>query len=273
MNANEARVRISGTGLAGGRHDGRLRRRIRWCARRSPKRPTRSAQDLWALVDEGPGEALNLTVNTQPVMLTAGVAVWRAWLEAGGPRPAVVAGHSLGEYSGARRRRRARVSRRGAAGALSRAGDAGGGAGGRGRAWRRSWASTTRRVAAACAEAAQGQVVEAVNFNAPAQIVIAGHKEAVERAIVAAKASGAKRARAAAGVGAVPQLAAEAGGRAARRAPRAACRSSAPAIPVIHNVDVAGARDAGRDPRRAGAAGGEPGALGRNDAGVRRRAA
>ena len=73
--------------------------RIRPCARRSPKPPTCSAQDLWALVTAGPEADLNQTVNTQPVMLTAGVAVWRAWQAAGGPRQSVVAGHSLGEYT------------------------------------------------------------------------------------------------------------------------------------------------------------------------------
>ena len=88
-------------------------------------------EDLWALVEDGPAEALNLTTNTQPVMLTAGVAVWRAWLAAGGAAARGRRRPQPRRIHGAGRRGRARVSRRGAAGALSRAGDAGCGAGGR----------------------------------------------------------------------------------------------------------------------------------------------
>jgi [acyl-carrier-protein] S-malonyltransferase len=149
-------------------------------------------QDLWALAQDGPPEVLNQTVNTQPVMLTADVAVYRAWRASGGAEPSVMAGHSLGEYAalvaaGAIAfadalplvRFRAQVMQDavpqgvGAMAAIMGLDDDG--------------------VIAACAEAAQTQSVEAVNFNAPGQVVIAGHKEAVERAIVAAKARGAKR--------------------------------------------------------------------------------
>jgi [acyl-carrier-protein] S-malonyltransferase len=150
-------------------------------------------EDLWALVEQGPDTALNSTVNTQPVMLTAGVAVWREWLACGGPLPAVVAGHSLGEYSalvaaGALTLADGVRTVRFRAQAMQEAVPVGTGA----------MAAvlgldddTVRRV---CAEAAQGEVVEAVNFNAPSQVVIAGHRTAVERASALAKAAGAKRA-------------------------------------------------------------------------------
>jgi len=149
-------------------------------------------QDLWQLAREGPAESLNQTVNTQPVMLTADIAVYRAWRAAGGAEASLMAGHSLGEYA-------ALV----AAGALSFA-DALPLVRFRARAMQDAVAQGVGAMAAimglddegvvaACAEAAQAQSVEAVNFNAPGQVVIAGHKEAVERAIVAAKAKGAKR--------------------------------------------------------------------------------
>ena len=149
-------------------------------------------QDLWALVQDGPAEALNETVNTQPVMLTADVAVYRAWRAAGGAEASVMAGHSLGEYA-------ALV----AAGAIAFA-DALPLVRFRAQAMQQAVPQEVGAMAAimglddegvigACAEAAQMQSVEAVNFNAPGQVVIAGHKDAVERAIVAAKARGAKR--------------------------------------------------------------------------------
>ena len=149
-------------------------------------------QDLWALVDSGPAEALNETVNTQPVMLTADVAVYRAWRAAGGAEAAVMAGHSLGEYAalvaaGAIAFADALPLVRFRAQAMQQAVPQGIGA------MAAIMGLDDEGVVAACAEAAQMQSVEAVNFNAPGQVVIAGHKEAVERAIVAAKARGAKR--------------------------------------------------------------------------------
>ena len=149
--------------------------------------------DLGALIAEGPKEALDLTTNTQPVMLTAGVAFYRAWIAAGGAVPAMVAGHSLGEYA-------ALV----AAGVLSFA-DAVPLVRFRAQAMQEAvpvgqggmaaiLGMTDDDVRAVCHDAAQGEVVEAVNYNAPLQVVIAGHKQAVERACELAKARGAKRA-------------------------------------------------------------------------------
>lgn len=150
-------------------------------------------QDIWALVTEGPAEALNQTVNTQPAMLTAGIAVYRAWRELGGAVPAVMAGHSLGEYSALA-----------AAGALSFA-EALPLVRFRAQAMQEAVAEGVGAMAAIlgledeivkalCAEAAQNEVLEAVNFNSPGQVVIAGNKAAVERGMVLAKAKGAKRA-------------------------------------------------------------------------------
>jgi [acyl-carrier-protein] S-malonyltransferase len=149
-------------------------------------------QDLWALVQDGPAEALNETVNTQPVMLTADIAVYRAWRAAGGAEAALMAGHSLGEYAalvaaGAIAFADALPLVRFRAQAMQQAVPQGAGA------MAAIMGLDDEGVVAACAEAAQMQSVEAVNFNAPGQVVIAGHKEAVERAIVAAKARGAKR--------------------------------------------------------------------------------
>jgi [acyl-carrier-protein] S-malonyltransferase len=149
--------------------------------------------DLWRLVQEGPEDQLGATERTQPAMLTAGVATWRLWCGRGGALPAVVSGHSLGEFT-------ALVC----AGALEfrvavdlvRF---------RGQAMQEAVPLGTGAVAAilgldegpleeACREAAQGEVVTPANFNAPGQIVIAGHSGAVQRAIEGAKARGAKRA-------------------------------------------------------------------------------
>jgi [acyl-carrier-protein] S-malonyltransferase len=150
-------------------------------------------EDLWEMISTGPAERLALTVNTQPLMLTAGVAVYRAWLAAGGPKPALVAGHSLGEYS-------ALV----AAGALSFA-DAVPLVRFRAQAMQEAVPEGEGAMAAlmgldidevrvTCAEAAQGEVVEAANLNAPGQIVIAGARAAVGRAMSLATEKGAKRA-------------------------------------------------------------------------------
>ena len=149
--------------------------------------------DFVRLLDEGPAEALGLTVNTQPAMVTAGYAAYRAWMALGGPRPEVVAGHSLGEYT-------ALVAAgsitfadclplvRHRAQAMQKAVPAGEGA------MAAILNLDDELVRAACAEAAQGEVVQAVNFNGPGQVVIAGSKEAVARAMELCKAKGAKRA-------------------------------------------------------------------------------
>lgn len=149
--------------------------------------------DFLRLLDEGPAEHLNLTVNTQPAMLTAAIAAYRAWLAAGGPAPAIVAGHSLGEYSalvaaGALRFADALPLVRFRAQAMQEAVPEGQGA------MAAILGLDDEAARAACAEAAQGEAVQAVNFNAPGQVVIAGHKSAVARAIEACKARGAKRA-------------------------------------------------------------------------------
>ncbi|MYN20332.1 ACP S-malonyltransferase [Rugamonas sp. FT107W] len=152
--------------------------------------------DLGKLMAEGPKEELDLTTNTQPVMLTAAVAVYRAWIAAGGPIPSIVAGHSLGEYSalvaaGVISFKDAVPLVRFRAQAMQEAVPVGMGT------MAVVLGLSDDDVRAACAEAAAavaGSVVEAVNFNAPAQVVIAGDTIAVERACEIAKAKGAKRA-------------------------------------------------------------------------------
>jgi [acyl-carrier-protein] S-malonyltransferase len=193
--------------------------------------------DLWALVAAGPAEALAQTVNTQPVMLTAGIAAWRLWREKGGKLPAVVAGHSLGEYSalvaaGVLAFKDAVPLVRLRAAAMQEAVPLG--AGGMAAVLGLDDAG----IAAACAEAAEGEIVEPVNFNANGQTVIAGHKGAVERAMEACKARGARMAKA------LPvsapfhsSLLRPAAGKLAARL--AELELQAPKIPVINNVDVA----------------------------------
>nr|WP_315221590.1 ACP S-malonyltransferase [uncultured Duganella sp.] len=152
--------------------------------------------DLGKLMAEGPKEELDLTTNTQPVMLTAAVATYRAWIAAGGPLPAIVAGHSLGEYSalvaaGVIAFKDAVPLVRFRAQAMQEAVPVGQGT------MAVVLGLSDDDVRAACAEAVAatpGSVVEAVNFNAPAQVVIAGETAAVERACEIAKAKGAKRA-------------------------------------------------------------------------------
>ena len=149
--------------------------------------------DLAKLITDGPKEDLDLTTNTQPVMLACAVAFYRAWLAAGGKVPSIVAGHSLGEYSalvaaGVIRFADAVPLVRFRAQAMQEAVPVGQGG------MAAILGLSDDDVRAACIEAAQGEVVEPVNFNAPAQVVIAGHKAAVERACEAAKARGAKRA-------------------------------------------------------------------------------
>jgi [acyl-carrier-protein] S-malonyltransferase len=199
-------------------------------------------QDLAKLIAEGPAGELNSTVNTQPVMVTAGICAWRAWRESGGAEPVLLAGHSLGEYT-------ALV----VAGAISFA-DCLPLVRLRGRAMQEAVPQGTGAMAAilglddeevksACAEAAEGDVCEAVNFNAPGQVVIAGHAGAVRRAVEAAKARGAKRAMA------LPvsapfhsSLMAPAAARLREALERIAV--SSPRIPVIHNVDAKSRADA-----------------------------
>ncbi|MCF7202295.1 ACP S-malonyltransferase [Pseudomonas oligotrophica] len=193
--------------------------------------------DLWALTQQGPEEQLNQTDKTQPAILTASVALWRLWLAEGGARPAFVAGHSLGEYS-------ALV----AAGSLSfvdavklvelrgqlmqQAVPAGQGG------MAAILGLEDADVLAACAEAAQGEVVSAVNFNAPGQVVIAGSAAAVERAIDACKARGAKRAMAL--PVSVPSHCALMRPAAERFAESvAAVAWQAPQIPLVQNVSAA----------------------------------
>lgn len=199
-------------------------------------------QDMWQLVSEGADAELNVTVNTQPVMLTAGVAVYRAWRSQHGATPMLMAGHSLGEYT-------ALV----AAGALSFA-DA--------LPLVRFRAQTMQQavpegvggiaailglddevVRAVCSEGAQGEVLEAVNFNSPGQVVIAGNRGAVERGMELAKTKGAKRAimlpmsvpsHCSLLKGAAEQL----------RAYLSSVSLQTPAIPVLHNADVASYCDA-----------------------------
>ena len=150
----KSRIRISRPGLAVGRHDGAVRRVP--AVRRDVRRGSAALGfDLWALVRDGPAEELNQTVNTQPVMLTAGIAFYRAWREPGELSRSLSRATA---WANTPRWWRRCPGLRGcaAAGALSRAGDAGGGAEGRAR-WRRSWASMTRRCAR-CARKRRGPV-------------------------------------------------------------------------------------------------------------------
>ncbi|MCM1512563.1 MAG: ACP S-malonyltransferase [Oxalobacter formigenes] len=193
--------------------------------------------DIARLIAEGPKEALDLTTNTQPVMLSASVAFYRAWIAAGGARPEVVAGHSLGEFSAlvaagvipfadAVRLVRFRAQAMQEAVPVGQGGMAA------------ILGLSDEDVIAACSEAAEGEVVEPANFNAPAQLVIAGHKGALERACAAAKARGAKRAIM------LPvsapfhsSLLSPASERLAEY--MAGLTFSVPSIPLINNVDVA----------------------------------
>jgi len=149
--------------------------------------------DLWALCQQGPESELGATERTQPAMLAAGVATWRAWRGRGGPMPSAMAGHSLGEYtalvcSDALDFRTAVDLVRFRGQAMQRAVPLGTGA------MAAVLGLADEEVAAACREAADGEVVEPVNFNAPGQVVIAGHASAVSRAIEVARTHGAKRA-------------------------------------------------------------------------------
>lgn len=150
-------------------------------------------QDLWHLVAEGSDEDLNATVNTQPIMLSAGVAVYRAWQSQHGAKPAMMAGHSLGEYTalvaaGALRFADALPLVRYRAQCMQQAVPDGVGG------IAAILGLDDEAVRAVCSEGAQGEVLEAVNYNSPGQVVIAGNRAAVERGMELAKARGAKRA-------------------------------------------------------------------------------
>lgn len=198
--------------------------------------------DLWQLVSQGPAEELNKTWQTQPALLAASVAIYRVWQQQGGEQPALMAGHSLGEYS-------ALVC----AGVLNFA-DAVKLVELRGKLMQEAVPEGTGAMQAiiglddaairkACEESAQGQVVSPVNFNSPGQVVIAGNKEAVERAGAACKAAGAKRA--------LP-LPVSVPSHCALMKPAAdklavaleSITFNAPAVPVINNVDVKSETDA-----------------------------
>jgi [acyl-carrier-protein] S-malonyltransferase len=193
-------------------------------------------KDLWQLVEQGPEEQLNQTEITQPVMLAAGVATWRAWLAANGPRPQTMAGHSLGEYSAlvcsealdfaeamklvadrARFMQQAVPAGQGAMAAILGMED-----------------DAVRKL---CEQAAQGEVLDAVNFNSPGQVVIAGTATAVARAVEQAKAAGAKRAiLLPVSVPSHCRLMHPAAQQMAGRLQQAEIRR--PRIPVIHNTHV-----------------------------------
>ena len=193
--------------------------------------------DVDALVANGPAEELNRTVNTQPLMLTAGYAAYRLWRALGGAAPEVVAGHSLGEYTalvaaGAIAFEDALPLVRFRAQVMQEAVPAGAGA------MAAILGAEDDVVRAACAEAAQGEIVEPVNFNAPGQVVIAGNAAAVDRAIEAVKARGAKRAvKLPVSAPFHSSLLAPAAARLRERL--ATVPVASPSIPVIHNVDVA----------------------------------
>lgn len=192
--------------------------------------------DLWKMVSEGPADLLNQTTNTQPAMLAAGVAVWRVWQQRGGALPAMMAGHSLGEYS-------ALVC----AGALDFS-DAIAVVADRGRFMQQAVPAgqgamaailglDDQVVVAICDQAAQGEVASAVNFNSPGQVVVAGSTAAIERVIVLAKEQGAKRALPL--PVSVPSHCALMAPAAEQLAERlAGITFSAPTIPVVNNVDV-----------------------------------
>ena len=194
------------------------------------------AEDFWALACDGPAEALNRTVVTQPLMLIAGVACWRAWREKGGPMPSYFAGHSLGEYTAlvaaealafedalplvrfrAQSMQDAVPEGTGGIAAIVGLDDA--------------------KIGEVCAEAAQGEVVEPANLNSPGQIVIAGHRGAVERGMAIAKVKGARIVKmlpmSAPSHCSLMKPAAE-----RLRGKLAGVRLQAPRVPVVQNADV-----------------------------------
>ncbi len=207
-------------------------------------------EDVGRLIKEGPKEALGLTTNTQPVMLVAGVAAWRAWRAEGGELPAAVAGHSLGEYSALVAAEVLTLADaaplvRFRAAAMQEAVPVGVGA------MAAILGMDAERVKAGCAEAqatfgaGSAEVVEAVNFNDPAQTVIAGSKAAVDKACEVLKANGAKRALplpvSAPFHSSLMKPAAE-----RLREKLASVALAVPRFPLINNIDVAVESDADR---------------------------
>jgi [acyl-carrier-protein] S-malonyltransferase len=207
-------------------------------------------EDIGGLIKNGPKEELALTTNTQPVMLVAGVAAWRAWLAEGGPTPSVVAGHSLGEYSalvasGVLTLAQAAPLVRFRARAMQQAVPVGVGA------MAAVLGMDSGKVVAGCAEvtvsfgAGSAEIVEAVNFNDPMQTVIAGSKAAVDKACELLKAGGAKRALllpvSAPFHSSLMKPAAE-----ALREKLATLTLAPPQIPVLNNIDVAVETDPAR---------------------------
>ena len=207
-------------------------------------------EDIAALIGNGHKEALALTTNTQPVMLVAGVAAWRAWLAEGGALPSVVAGHSLGEYSalvaaGVLTLAQAAPLVRFRAQAMQQAVPVGVGA------MAAVMGMDADKVRAGCAEATSSfgpgsaEIVEAVNFNDPSQTVIAGSKAAVDKACEVLKAAGAKRALllpvSAPFHSSLMRPAAD-----ALRGQLASVDFAPPRIPVLNNIDVAVETDAER---------------------------
>ncbi len=199
--------------------------------------------DLWALTQNGPAEELNQTWNTQPAMLAAGVGVWRVWNQQGGARPAVMAGHSLGEYSAL-----VAAEAIGFADAVRLVRE-------RGRLMQEAVPQGEGAMAAilglsdeqvrdVCDKAAQGEVAEAVNFNSPGQVVVAGSAAAIARAVDLAKEAGAKRALMLdVSVPSHCALMRDAADELYRVMQNV--EMQVPKIPVIHNVNVAVAGDAG----------------------------
>lgn len=197
--------------------------------------------DLWQVVSDGPADKLNDTTVTQPAMLAAGVAAYRVWSEKQGATPAVMAGHSLGEYTALVCSGSIDFSD-----AVSLVAD-------RGRYMQEAVPSGHGAMAAilglsdedviqACSDAAQGDVVSAVNFNSPGQVVIAGQAAAVERAVELAKGKGAKRAvMLPVSVPSHCQLMEPAAARLAERLSEIDIQ--VPLIPVLNNVDVNAAQD------------------------------
>jgi [acyl-carrier-protein] S-malonyltransferase len=192
--------------------------------------------DLWALVQQGPEQALNRTERTQPAMLAAGVAVWRTWRSRGGALPVVLAGHSLGEYTalvcGGALDFEVAVALVGERGRLMQEAVPEG----RG-AMAAILGLDADRVAELCQAAAQGRVVEPANFNAPGQVVVAGDSEAVDDVLALARGAGAKRSvRLAVSIPSHCSLMKTAAQRLGERLEAVAFKT--PDLPVVRNVDA-----------------------------------